>query len=232
MKSVKTLALMLVAAAGVDVSAQVVFYGGDADGRNGLIASTRVGDDGWSYDDFTLGSATNITGLFGNFLLSDGATSATASWQIRSGMSAGNPGTLIASGNNAATSTATGRTLFGDAEFQFMINGLNTVLGAGTYHMAVSLDNTSGRVFVNTTSGINEGPGGDPNPPPTGGPIANGNTFFTSNQFFATAAPTTTFFGAGTWDFSYGVMGFVPEPSSFLALGLALTSLVALRRRK
>ncbi|MDQ2985392.1 MAG: PEP-CTERM sorting domain-containing protein [Armatimonadota bacterium] len=232
MKKLKTLSFLLIVIAGVSANAQVVFYGGDADGRNGLIASTRPGDDGFSYDDFTLTQQTMITGLFGNFSLRDSPLYSTASWELRSGMSAGVPGTLLASGTGAATSIVTGRVVNLDPEFQVTVLGVNQLLSAGTYHMAMSLGNSSGRVFVNTTSGLDVVTGGDPNPAPTGGPLANGNTFFSSLFYAANAEPTTTYFGAGTWDFSYGVLGAVPEPSTFVAIGIALTGLVALRRRK
>jgi hypothetical protein len=185
------------------------------------------------YDDINLASNTTITGVFANFL--DLATSyTTATWEIRSGMSAGNGGTLEATGSGATATIATGRNGFGLDEFQVTVAGLSVNLSAGTYYLGFALDNINAGTagYISTTSGTDEGPGGDPNPAVTGSPIANGNTFFNSTAFVSNFVDTQDQFGPGTWDFSMGVNGVVPEPATFVVLGSALVSLVALRRRR
>ena len=66
----------------------------------------------------------------------------------------------------------------------------------------------------------------------TGSPIANGNSFFNSTFFGANFGAASDQMGAGTWDFSMGVNGVVPEPATFVVLGSGLAGLIALRRRR
>lgn len=232
-KAAFVLALLTLAVAS---QAQTVFYGGDFDGRNALVSS-RGTNSGYSYDDFSLNTLTNVSSLFGNFLLNGGAAgfTLTADYEIRSGMTAGNGGTLISSGTGlTATRIATGRTGFGLTEYQYTISGLNLNLSAGTYFMAlrpVAVTGGGGTAYVSTTSGADVSTTGDPNPAPTGAPLANGNSYFDSATYGASFDPATSSnaLGAGTWDFSYGVAA-VPEPTTIAALGFGAAAL--LRRRK
>ena len=82
--------------------AVVLWYGGDFDGRNGIRSSHAAG--ARARYDFDL-TATNamIAGLFGNFLSLGGPQSFTeASYEIRSGVTEGNGGKLLASGISSA----------------------------------------------------------------------------------------------------------------------------------
>src|SRR2546430_5494823 len=93
-------------------NAAIVWYGGDFDTTNGLAEerNTTVSD-AWVYDDFNLGAATLVTAVFSNCLSSTHAT--TADYEIRSGVSVGNGGTLLFSGTGmAATAIPTGRSGF------------------------------------------------------------------------------------------------------------------------
>lgn len=72
-----------------------------------------------------------VSGLFVNTL--SGLTPTNATWEIRTGVSEGNGGTLVASGSTAVTQTPTGRSAFGFTEYTDSI-GLSpaVVLNAGT----------------------------------------------------------------------------------------------------
>jgi hypothetical protein len=226
--------LIIAGMAAVSISqGAVLFYGGDADGRDGLLAMTDPGLDGQVFDDFTLTQTSNITMVWGNYLTTLTGFS-TGAFEIRSGMSAGNGGTLVASGSGNVSGVATGRSFFGLNEYKVQLGGLNANLAAGTYHLSLSLFGNGGVAYVSTTSGADAGPGGDPNPAPTGGPLANDNSFFNSTTFGAFYGDTADQHGsAGPWDYSYGVEGtVVPEPTTVFALGVGLAGLLALRRRK
>jgi hypothetical protein len=98
----------------------VYWYNGNSDNVTELI--NEVGGSsgtGLVYDDFIVGAGgVSITGLFSNDLVltvpaSGPDTNAPgvvtqAGWEIRSGVSAGIGGTLVASGTGSATQTATG----------------------------------------------------------------------------------------------------------------------------
>lgn len=207
---------------------QVLWYNGDFDNINGLsneqntsISQANV------YDDFIIAGTTwDIHTVWSNNLMDFAATSAY--WEIRSGVSAGNGGTLIASGTDAATETATGRSGFGDSEYTISVTGLNVVLGPGTYWLTVSpIDDGSGRSFVSTTSGANA----------IGNPPGNDdNSYFNSSFYGTNFAPAAGNVGLATADFSMGVAGTygsaVPEPSAvvLLASGVGLISLARFRR--
>ena len=108
-------------------------------------------------------------------------------------------------------------------------------LNAGTYWLGIAaIGNGTGQLFATTTSGTNLGPGGDPNPSPAGGPLANGNSLL-----FTEVGPMTydyisleSLLGAGTYDLSYGITAdSVPEPTA-AALALASGALCFQRRRR
>ncbi|HVT14462.1 MAG TPA: PEP-CTERM sorting domain-containing protein [Fimbriimonadaceae bacterium] len=203
----------------------VLFYGGDFDsrdggysGQNGSVADSRI------YDDFTLSSASNITGIFANFLDSMSIAPTTAYYEFRSGVSAGNGGTLIASGTMNVTGTPTGRSGFGLNEIDYAGSITPVMLSAGTYWVTMApISAGTGSEYMSTTSGANG----------VGGPLANGNSFWDSPTFGLSFANTSDVFGAGTWDMSIGVTGTpVPEPASMAVLGLGALALIRRRRSK
>ena len=105
---------------GVKGASGVLWYNGDFNNVNGL-ANENMTSLGQSsvYDDFIVpsGPGFDITSVFSDDLSSTNITGAT--WEIRSGVSAGNGGTLVASGSTSTpTVTATGRSGFGFTEFQ------------------------------------------------------------------------------------------------------------------
>jgi hypothetical protein len=153
------------------------------------------------YSDFNVTDPTgwNITSMFSNNLMSTSVT--TASYEIRSGVSSGNGGTLLFSGTLPATQMPTGRSGFGFTEYMVQVSGLSIHLAPGTYHMNVTpIDSGSGLSFNSTTSGGNAV--GSP-------PGNNANEFFTSVDFGANFVPTTDPSVAAGSDFSNGVIGTV-----------------------
>jgi hypothetical protein len=164
------------------------------------------------HDDFFATGPWNITAIFSDDLLSTVVTGAI--WEIRSGCSVGNDGTLVASGSTTTpTVTPTGRSGFGYSEYMVEVTGLNVTLAPGHYWLSVTpLGNGTGHSFNTTTSGANC----------VGTPCGNdGESWFDSVGPFDSR------------DFSMGVIGSaIPEPATpaLLICGVGAL-LIALRRR-
>ena len=179
------------------------------------------------YDDFIVpvGQNWNVTGVFSNNSISN-FTPTQAEWEIRSGVSVGNGGTVVASGTNAATLTAVSGNIFTVA-----VSGLNVSLSAGTYWLTVApvgVLNTTDQSFLMQTSGANA----------VGLPAGNdGNAFWNGpsigENFVSTAGPSFP----NIPDFSMGVSGTVagqstPEPSATVLLAGGVLALAGLARRR
>jgi hypothetical protein len=202
--------------------AGTLWYNGDFDGVNGLV--NGVGTNGVTgssnvYDNFVVpgGQTWTIADVWSNNLMDfTGVTSAER--EIRSGVSLGSGGTLIASGTDAATQTATGRSGFGYTEYEILVSGLNVTLGAGTYWLSVApvTAGGGGNSYVSTTSGSNC----------VGTPCGNdGNSYWSSGApFNENFGSTADGLGTGTWDFSMGLDDgtTAPEPAT---IGLCLAGL-------
>jgi len=206
-----------------------LFYGGDLDpndpNQNGLANENDaiVGGNPYgaaTYQNFTLSNNSMVTGLFSNNLSQ--LTPTNGYWEIRSGVSEGNGGVLVASGTGAVTNTPTGRSDFGYLEYTNQVDGLNVALNGGTqYWMAVVpvCTTCAGRAFNSDTDGLN-----------------SIGTQQSNNQYFNSA-----FFGANFTNannegafqtFSQGVVGTVPEPSSLIMLGSGLLAAAGVVRRR
>ena len=163
---------VLLFAAGTLASAQCpsgcLFYGGDFDANNpnsnGLANENDaiVGGDPYgaaTYQNFVNSQTWNVTGLFTNNL--SGLTPSSGYWEIRSGMSEGNGGTLIASGTQSGgnfSQTPTGRSGFGYTEYTDLVTGLNVNLPSGMYWLAMvpACPTCDGRSFnSNSLEGLN-----------------------------------------------------------------------------
>ena len=117
----------------------VLWYNGNYDNRDATVNQADVPvntGSGYSlrttlvYDNFVVpvGQSWTITSVYSNDQIAYGATPTTATWQIRSGMSAGNGGTLVASGDSSATETALTKITgdyYGDSPYKIS----ETVLG-------------------------------------------------------------------------------------------------------
>ncbi len=229
MKRFYLLAVMLLVFACAARADTILWYNGDFDGRNGLAneINTLV-PDSRVYDDFIVPSGGWTIGtVWSNDLSSIRASSAY--WEIRSGVSAGNGGTLVASGTSSATQTLTGRSAFGFSEYTIEVSGLNIPLATGTYWLTVApIDSGLGRSFVSTTSGLNA----VGNPPGNDGLSFFDSTFFGTNFELASDEPGQP----NPADYSMGVgtsgAPAVPEPCTLALFGLGAFGLLRRRSRK
>ena len=217
--------LLLLAVVASPLHADVtLWYNGDFDGVNGLVNQGSTSPSiAYVYDDFLISSGTwTLTGAFSNSLMSFFADSADV--EIRSGVSAFNPGTLVygAYGINFSQ-TPTGRSGFNLTEYTIAVDLPNIVLGPGPYWLMVA-PSSPGVSFVSTTSGANC----------VGTPCGTGNnSFFDSADFGAFFNPATDFLYPA--DFSMGVIGTssaVPEPSSLIMQGSGLLAVAGPVRRR
>jgi hypothetical protein len=191
------------------------WYNGDFNDVNGLAneLNTSLGQDQYAhtYDDFNVSDADgwDVTSVYSNNL--DSTNSTGASWEIRQGVSEGNPGTLIASGTTLTpVVTPTGRSGFGFTEFMVEVTGLSVHLPSGAYFLNVTPEgDLTGRSFVSTTSGAGC----------IGTPCGNNqNAFFDSNffGFFFTSTGNPAL--GQPYDFSMGVNGSVTGGGGELTL--------------
>jgi hypothetical protein len=202
-----------------------LWYNGDFNGVNGLAneRNTTIGQAA-VYDDFNVTAPVwDVTAVFSDDLLNTVVTG--ADWEIRTGLSNGNAGTLIASGStNSPIVTPTGRSGFGFTEYMVEVTGLNVFLpmlppGQHYWLNVTPVGNGTGRSFNSTTSGANC----------VGSPCGNdGNEFYNSTSF------GDFFQGPGAQDFSNGVIGtVVPEPATVTLLTCGVGALlIAVRSRR
>jgi hypothetical protein len=205
-----------------------LFYGGDFDlaiaGANGLANETDliVGGNPYgaaTYQNFVNSQTWNITGLFTNNLST--LTPSSGYWEIRSGVSEGNGGRLIASGTQSGgdfSQTPTGRSGFGYTEYTDLVTGLSVSLPAGMYWFAMvpNCPTCNGRSFnSNSLEALNA----------VGVQVSDQQYF---NCSFACENFTNADYEGDFPTFSSGVLGTeVPEPSSLIMLGSGLVAAAA-----
>ena len=219
------LALVLTAAFALNASAVTLWYNGDFNGVNGLANERNtIVSQAAVYDDFNVtGPGWHITSVFSDNLAN--TVTSGADWEIRTGISEGNAGTLVASGTTSApVVTLTGRSGFNYLEYMVQVNGLNITLAPGHYWLNVTpIDGGSGRSFNSTTSGTNC----------IGTPCGNNQMAFFNSTYFGYFFSSTANVQQ-PYDFSNGVIGtVVPEPAiaALLTCGLGAL-LIAVRRRR
>jgi len=150
------------------------------------------------YDDFVVpDSGWLVTGVFAHSRLSSTAVT-QASWEIRSGVSAGNGGMIVASGTGAAKVTVTMTASDGSTTCLIEVDGLSVALPAGKYWLSVAPVTAASGAYLCLTLGA--GAIGDP--PGNDGAayfyVAGGGAFFTPIQ--------ETGGGGTSGDFSMGVL--------------------------
>ena len=204
------------------------YVNGLANERNTLVTQAAV------YDDFNVTAPLgwHVTAVFSdNIFLPFVPTITGADWEIRTGLSEGNAGTLIASGTtNSPVVTLTGRGGFGFPEYMVEVTGLNVflpMLPSGQHYWlnVTPVDGGAGRSFNSTTSGLHA----------IGSPPGNDdNAFFNSTYFGYYFSSTSNV--QGPYDYSNGVIGTVvpePPPWAMMAMGaVVLIGVQRLRRRK
>ena len=182
----------------------ILWYNGDFNGVNGLAneVDPTVTTGASVYDNFVVTNPAgwDITAVFSDNL--ENMSSVTsASWEIRTGVSVGNGGTLVASGSGTPTVTATGRSGFGFTEYQIQVAISPALhlpqLPAGQFYwLNVTPTGPDGRSFDSTTSGANA----------VGQPPGNDLNAFFNSVFFSANFQDTASQGQPS-DFSMGVIG-------------------------
>jgi hypothetical protein len=204
----------------------IYWYNGDAgttnivDERGGVFGSSFV------YDDFNVGAGgVDVTGLIATEAIDNAAGITQASWEIRSGVSAGNGGTLIASGTNNISLADTGTAEAGEI-YVVTLSGIDVNLGAGQYWLAIApVLPGNQRAWIQNTTSVNA----------VGSPQGNdGNSFISGPALSANFAPITNYLPSPT-DFSEGILTgtAAPEPAtlSLSAAALLLGFAGAFRKR-
>jgi hypothetical protein len=225
-----TTALLLAPAT---AGAFALWYNGDFDSNTDLYGLNWLTPTEYAnvFEDFDVGGGGwNVQSVFSNNVSAvNGFPSITqAYWEIRQGVGAGVPGTLVASGLSAATATSTGRQLYAIYdEYTIRVSGLSVNLAPGKYWLSVAPDDQNYEYYyVTGTSGTNA----------VGSPAGNnGNAFLRSDYFGANYDPAEYYGNGGyTYDHSMGIDGTlsnVPEPATLTLIGFLVAGGASLRRR-
>ena len=187
------------------------------------------------YDNFIVSAASGgwqVDSVFGNFYTGGGTDIAgltNAEWSIRSNVSTGNGGTLVAGGTSAVSLASNGSGNSLNPGYKISIAGLDLVLSPGTYWLAVvpltssTTDNFGSYAGLAATTGVNA----------IGLPAGNdGNAFYNSSSGINYQSSSQS--PGAINDFSLGITGNfigVPEPSTWAMLTMNAVAMLILRRR-
>ncbi len=208
-------------------SADILFYGGDFVGSdwyaNALANENDLGVHGDPYgaavyQNFVVptGQTWQVTGLFSNDLMT--LAPPIAYWEIRTGVSEGDGGFLLAAAMGVDSYHLKG--VYG--EYTNTVSSLNVMLGPGIYWFTVVPDapNQQGASFNTNTFGTN-----------SVGIQMRDEQYFNSSVFGYnfTNADNISIFPI----FSSGVIGtVVPEPSSLVMIACGLIAITTVVRRR
>jgi hypothetical protein len=220
--------LMSVAA---PASASTLWYGGDYDQNAGFALHSFKNtpfNTSWAvYDDFNVASKSTITDIFASLVYFDKlAVCSQAYWEVRSGVSVGNGGSLVASGINTETLTELGI----GSSYRYVSLSVDVpdfTLDTGTYWLSIQPIQTStatnGGAYIGTTIGTNG----------IGSPLHNGNSYINNPTYYGKSFVSISsdlgpaIYRDSKYDFTYGVniadpVQAVPEPATLLGFGLPM----------
>jgi hypothetical protein len=194
-------------------AAGTLWYNGDFDG-SGLSVSNHheyqnyggniyFQSDSHVYDDFVVpAGGWRVNAVWSNNRFTSGVVVTGATWEIRSGLSVGNGGTVVASGSGTPTLTNTGRGTGSYTEYQVLISGLNFHLKPGRYWLRVTPTINVGDAYSynSATSGLNAV--GQP-------PGNNDNSYWNLYEHIGNGSEYSQYFVEpyGAPDFSMGIAG-------------------------
>jgi hypothetical protein len=228
--------------------AATLWYNGDYDGSGMWSASYYSSNTNYQYiyEDFNVPTGGwTVNSVWANDIMYMGDnpagtpyTSVQAKWEIRSGVSSGNLGTLEASGTSSISPAFVQQNNFGgyyEDLYKIQVDNLNIVLPEGTYWLTVA-------PIVTLPAGSYEGPsvGNTSKTNAVGDPSAiNGNNYYYKYDYdFNTGwgnylRAISEIYTFGPVDFSMGVGNtpttnntVVPEPATLSLLGLGLAGLL------
>lgn len=215
-------------------TAHAQFFGGFSDGLTSVPTGNQVIGPPFRivFDDFTFDLPGDITD-FSILGLDHTGSPVAMYYEIRTGMSAGNAGTLVTSGTTTGATSVPRPTdgSFGTPPpgsgqyieyFGGFPGGSPLHVAAGTYWIGLAPLEGFGDFAVATTQGAGS----------IGHPINNGNAFY-----FDSSDPSMNYISMGANDFALridtlsGTNTAVPEPATFSLLALGTLGFVAWRRR-
>ena len=197
-------------------------YNGLSNENDTFISGTPYGGATWVPFTVPEGQTWSVTGLFTNNQSTYGVLdqapntpTSAAFWEIQESILPGLPGTTIASGTAAATSTKTGRFGFGLTEYTVQVQGLSITLLSGTYWMiVVPLCTNTGnpycfeRFFLSDVEYVNTKASNTRGPlEPQDASFFDAHSPFFPTTFEPTNGPLGACFASGCDSFSAGVQG-------------------------